>query len=295
MTIPTFNLEAEDIEKEARSFKYTCALVLKTPLYNALPEEDILVYILTWLGVEFYDDYNEYEMWKTPLKTFWRLFTAKYIDNLPYLTYEFDICADITYITPPVTPTSVTHTSTTPVTPQTPPTTSVTPLPSPATSVTPQPSPTTSVMPQPPHTTSVTPLPSPATSVTPQPSPTTYVTSQPSPTPSVTPQPPPTTYVTPHPSPMISVTLQPSPTPSVIPSQPYTTHVLPPPWPPPRYYPSSLREKREWPPPIPTLYTPDLLSFLQTCEKKGCYIMYIHTYIYICTNTPISIYILIFL
>ena len=148
-------------------------------------------------------------MWKTPLETFWRLFTAKYIDNLPYLTYEFDICANIKYIT-------------------------------------------TSVMPQP------------------------------SPMTSVTPQPPPTT----------SVTLQPSPTPSVIPSQPYTTHVLPPPWPPPRYYPSSLREKREWPPPIPTLYTPDLLSFLQTCEKKGCYIMYMHTSIYVRISLYIYIYIL---
>ena len=256
MTTPTFNLEAEDIQKEARRFKYTCALVLKSPLYNALSEEEILVSILIWLGVEFYDDYNEYEMWKTPLETFWRLFTAKYIDNLPYLTYEFDICANIKYIT---------------------------------TSVTPQPSPTTSVTPQPPPTTSVTPLPSPTTSVTPQPPPTTSVTPLSSSATSVTPQPSPTTSVTPHPSPTTSVTLQPSPTPSVIPSQPYTTHVLPPPWPPPRYYPSSLREKREWPPPIPTLYTPDLLSFLQTCEKKGCYIMYMHTSIYV----RISLYIYI--
>ena len=68
MTIPTFNLEAEDIEKEARNFKYTCALVLKTPLYNSLSEEDILVHILTWLGVEFYEDYEDFEMWKTPLE-----------------------------------------------------------------------------------------------------------------------------------------------------------------------------------------------------------------------------------
>ena len=92
MTIPTFIIDADDIERESKRFKYTCALVLKTPLYKALSEEERLTQILIWLGPDFGD---EYESWtvgtKSPIEEFWTKFTSTYVAHVPHLTYRYNL------------------------------------------------------------------------------------------------------------------------------------------------------------------------------------------------------------
>ena len=175
----------------------------------------------------------------------------------------------------------------------------ITPSPSHTTFVTPQPSPTTS------GTVSRTPSPSPTTSVSPQLSPTTSgtVSRTHSPTTSVTPQPSPTTSGTvsrtPSLSPTTSVTHQTPPVMySTSPSTPVTLSRSSP-----TRYPPSIREKREWPPPITPkpwhirrppqvgfrrmirwleLSPPYFIIYSPTGGRRDVMLcIYIHTYIYI--------------
>lgn len=56
---PSFDWQASDLAQQFKSFRRYCELILKTPTYANKPKEDLVNYILLWMGpqgVEIFDN-----------------------------------------------------------------------------------------------------------------------------------------------------------------------------------------------------------------------------------------------